>query len=786
MAENVTIGINAQNNAAPVISAAQKQLQGFQASANLIRKRIIDEGGSQKDLESLRAIERQAAAIQKAINGTKPVVDLDAQPAKAKIAELQTQITQLQSRASAGTITIGEVRGLQNAKSELQALTAATAKAEDGLVNVQGALSNIGLGGLGSLLGVAGLVAAVGVIGKTTIELGNLGQSVKQQRDYFNVWSGSVANATANMQAMRQAVGNAMTDSEALAGANKLLGMGLATNATELENLTRMAVMLGGSSRTAAQSIEEFSLLLANQSVLRLDTFNISGAKVRARIEELMQADKNLSREQAFLNAVMEEGGKKMEALGAAGVSATTGAQDAATAFRQLREAIGQALAGGTDEIQKGIAGDMGAISNAIKASSSDSSVALEGLNGQLERTKERLNKLLADPQAEYKFGASIKALRDDIATLEGKIADINRANAEWGDAGVGAANRVVAALPPVKTGVDGVNTSLKDSQAYWDAWAGFAEQAAFRASTAAYSARSAMGQVAQQGTTTGTFTDPSKTRWGLYGDWGRNFVNTGPDPVKAWVERQKDGNKTAATDFQKQYESAAQKMSSRIGGYLSQGVQASIGLLDLRQDPFKPGGNGAFENIFRALDVAKLGDASPWASVLGLTQEQAKKIGTDFQNQIFSPEVMGLIDSDALVDQAKMAAMAEKSQQAFVDAIAKKAGVGGNIVSAMFGFGDKSGGAQGQDAKAKDMVDGAMSQVAGVMGDTVKGKDFAGRIIGYGNDIWGYFETGIVDKAKASTSLQAAIDGMVAVALGKRTGGSVSGTSRSQGVPGV
>ena len=39
------------------------------------------------------------------------------------------------------------------------------------------------------------------------------------------------------------------------------------------------------------------------------------------------------------------------------------------------------------------------------------------------------------------------------------------------------------------------------------------------------------------------------------------------------------------------------------------------------------PGANGPFENIFRAADVAKRGADSPWAKVLGLTQDQAKEI---------------------------------------------------------------------------------------------------------------------------------------------------------------
>ena len=58
------------------------------------------------------------------------------------------------------------------------------------------------------------------------------------------------------------------------------------------------------------------------------------------------------------------------------------------------------------------------------------------------------------------------------------------------------------------------------------------------------------------------------------------------------------------------------------------------------------------------------------------------------------------------------------------------------------------------------------MSTLANSVGAQVKGKDFAGQMIGYGETIWGYAETGMVNKAKTSTAFQAAIDAMVAAAI--------------------
>lgn len=744
--------------------------------------------GARRDLDAIAAKWKSTPLTPKV--ELRPITD-----AKARITELERTLQSWQRVSQrGGTIMPGDLSQIKAAKSELESLKRGLAELQGG---GQTGLSNRGFGRLGEALqgvGLGGIVGAASVAGvaalgagaaKAVIELGNLGQTVRQQRAYFEVWSGGVEQATRNLDAMRRAVGSSMTDSEAMGGANKLLSMGLAKNADDLERLSRMAVMLGGSTRTASESIEEFSLLLANQSILRLDTFGISGAKVRARIEELQKATPGLSREQAFLNAVMEEGARKVDALSAAGVRATTASQDLGAAWRGLKEEIAQGI--DTSGPMQGIAQQITDLTRSMRIDSGRGSIS--DLKAEIESLQQTMQRdLNGKPKWLQDWIQTASDIPEELQRLQKELYISETSAQKWGDVGAGASERVKEALQGAQGAVGDVNSELDASKAYWDAWAGFAEDAAFRASTAAYAARSAMGRGAIDGTTSGTFTEPTKTRWGMYGEWGSHFTQTttADDPVKAWLKRQQDANKTAATDYQKAYERAAEKMSGRIQGYLSQGVNASIGLLDTRRDIFKPGANGPFENLFRTLDVAKQGGASPWASALGLTQEQAKKISEDFQRGIFSPEVIGLVDVDALVNEAKMAELAEKTQAAFAEKIAKQAGVKTNLVSNLFGYGSGGGEGEKTGAVAQKQVNAAMQQVATTVGDAVKGKDFAGKIIGYGNSIWGYFEKGIVEQAKQSDGLQRAIDEMVAKALAQRSGGSATSAARSQGVPGV
>lgn len=639
-----------------------------------------------------------------------------------------------------------------------------------------------GLSGLFSAATVAAIGAAAIQVGEVVVELGNLGQQVQQQRAYFEVWSGGVANATENLNAMRAAIGNVMTDSEAMASANKLLSMGLARNSTELANLSRMAVMLGGSTRTAQESIEEFSLLLANQSILRLDTFGISGARVRERIEELQAADEDLTREQAFLNAVMEEGAAKVDALAAAGVDATTAAQDLSTAFRGLKEAIGESVAEPVAEAQRGLAGFVNQIRTIFTGEGlTEQALAVDKASSRIADAESKRAELLArmaglTPNAynnvlleEYqkeldKVNAELAAATDALNIASGTFNDLG------GVAGV-AGVRMVDAMGDVEDAITEVQDKLGETT-HWDKFVALGEAASRRIVDAAYAARSAMGQITEEPTTTGTFTDPSKTRWGLYTDWAKRqstglSQSNADSLVQDWITRVTDANTETATDFSSKYSSAIDDLSGDIESALSKGIANSKSLLDLTGmgggDIFAPGANGPFENIYRALDVAKLGAASPWAAALGLTQEDARRISADFQRGLFTEEVQGLINVDQLLGQIQSEQDAAASGAKFAQMLAGRLGVkdAGALVASQT-FQAIAGGIDADPTQQQNAAQRVLDAYLGNVETVVTGKDYAGRMIGFGSTTWVYYESGLLEGAKASTVFARAVDAAI------------------------
>lgn len=201
------------------------------------------------------------------------------------------------------------------------------------------------LGKLGGVLGglataaaglAAGAVAGVGALGSAIANLAMEAAPVEQVRQAFDALTTSIGEtSTAMLESLRTATNGMVSDADLMRSANQMISMGLADSTESAANLAEMAVRLGGAmGNDAVASLENFSLMLANQSIPRLDSFGISAAAVRERMEELTTGTNALTREEAFLQAVSEQGAVALNRLG------TAGTQGAAVSMAQLKATI--------------------------------------------------------------------------------------------------------------------------------------------------------------------------------------------------------------------------------------------------------------------------------------------------------------------------------------------------------------------------------------------------------------------------------------------------------------
>ncbi len=168
---------------------------------------------------------------------------------------------------------------------------------------------------------------------------------------------------------------------------------------------------------------------------------------------------------------------------------------------------------------------------------------------------------------------------------------------------------------------------------------------------------------------------------------WGAGLI----PPMTRAATAIKTTFSNAANSAGDAWKSAFDGASSYISSALSRAQDAVRGLLPQQPDQFAPGGNGPFENIFRAADVAAHGADSQWAAKLGIDQDKAKRIVADFQAGLITDEVAALIDMPALINAAKMNQAAKAMTDKFVESVAAQAGVPTRVVNAMLGYGDGS-----------------------------------------------------------------------------------------------
>lgn len=239
---------------------------------------------------------------------------------------------------------------------------AVTGQAEKALGGMTGKLK--GMGGLAKTAGLAlaggiaavgtAAVAAAGAITKFTVDAAAL-EGVRQTFDNLAQSIGTTSEAL--LIDLRGATRSMVADSDLMQAANKFMSMGLAGTQEEAARLAEMATQLGMAMGVdATTAMEDFALMLANQSIPRLDTFGISSGTVRERINELMAETEGLTREQAFMQAVMEQGTITMDKVGEQSENAGARMAMLRASIDNAKLAIGQAFLPVFEQLLGGLA----------------------------------------------------------------------------------------------------------------------------------------------------------------------------------------------------------------------------------------------------------------------------------------------------------------------------------------------------------------------------------------------------------------------------------------------
>jgi hypothetical protein len=693
-------------------------------------------------------------------------------------------------------------------------------------------------------LGSAAVVGAVAKVGQMALDavlgLDAMREKSEQISARFEAQAGSTRNAAEALGAMNAIVGNALTNDEKMAESGQLMALGLAKSSTEAANLTNIAVGLGNKTQDAAGRVEGLTQIMVSGRLRGLTQYGISMTEVSTRAAQMQTETVGLTDIQAKQNAIMEIGTRKLNDYVTAGGTAITKTQALKKAWEDYQDALANNVNLGKAKnfLTEGVT----AARINLQIESADPLEQLTGLEAKLRDIQQIRDDFKGNPISLFFAGGGGFGAQAEVDGIIAKIAYLKQSMADSGDVGAGVFTRLAGGAQDAGDEVDAAAEAVVKLDAALAGLKGKEEAAKVNAVAAAIMAgdmdRAAVAVMglnaafielnknklgpslgpeyyaglAASGTGIPNVNQPQAPAGPAYGrgtDLAAQLlaaqqatgvvVSQTAREVQTAYDALGKSSTTAAKATQAAWESALSAIASAAESQSQRAADAIKGLLpemnlggsDQATDP-----NGPYRDMRRAADVARLGQGSPWAAQiaaqLGVSpdevQAKAKETITAFAQGFRTPEVRKLIDEAMLVDQTKQAEAAKASLDSWGKEIAKAAGVNPNLKSGGAAVFDASFGADkktGKNAAAEAAAQSASTLMVDALGSKLK--DEAGRAIGFGNTIWGNIETGLVDSAKKSGSLRAAVGEMVAAFLngqpaGAPPSGGVGKTSKSGG----
>jgi len=174
------------------------------------------------------------------------------------------------------------------------------------------------------------------------IKIGVEGVNLLKSRRMFAEMVGGVEEYEEALVGMRAATQSTVKDSQLMASAMKIMRMGMADTAENAAKVVHNVTLLAkaaGQYPSPESAMQVFTMMMANQSKMRLDAFGLSVGEVNDRIAKLKETLK-VSEAEAFRIAVFELMNERVESMGLATETAQTKLDQMGVAFENLADGI--------------------------------------------------------------------------------------------------------------------------------------------------------------------------------------------------------------------------------------------------------------------------------------------------------------------------------------------------------------------------------------------------------------------------------------------------------------
>lgn len=278
-------------------------------------------------------------------------------PTGGAVGKLTIDVSQLAAaRAAVNAFATG-------VNTSLTGINAGANKAQAGIGNMAGSLRGLA-GAFGLSLGVAGAVQ----LAKVGVAATQAATAFDRQTLAARNLAGSQGQLNELTTAYGKATGGAIDKASALSNITRLQATGFADSAEELERFVRgvrgASIAMG---KTQDEIGQEVQLAISNRSFKRLDQIGLGIEETTARIDELRAANKGMSQDAAFQEAVLGLLETKFGALTTSVVGQATGVEQLARAWADLRLEMGKSAKGPADTIAGRIAARVDATAEVLR-----------------------------------------------------------------------------------------------------------------------------------------------------------------------------------------------------------------------------------------------------------------------------------------------------------------------------------------------------------------------------------------------------------------------------------
>jgi len=259
-------------------------------------------------------------------------------PSSSNLGAARGSITIDTSQAQqAPAVMAGVAQGITRAMSGVNASVSGTNATLSSMLGVTRGLA----GALGITFGAQG----VAQLTRFAVSATELATAFDRQSVAARSLAGSQAELNDLLDTYHDVTGGAVDRATALSDVTRLLAIGFADDATELERFTRAVRGISlATGRSQDMVSTQLQIEMLNQTGLRLDQVGLSMEEVRRKASELRAANRELTEEQAYQQAVLETASDKYGALADSIEAQATGVERLRREWRDLRLELGQDL----------------------------------------------------------------------------------------------------------------------------------------------------------------------------------------------------------------------------------------------------------------------------------------------------------------------------------------------------------------------------------------------------------------------------------------------------------